>query len=174
MKTRFHIILLLFSVMALGLPAAFPQAPAKPQVPPIDGLGRLQIALQAAGAPSLAAAQQSGIRTLILEFRKARRNAVLNTALQGARKVYENAILNKDLSTAASQAQIIANAQAEGAVQRETDIAAFAIEVIKILETEPPQVDALINQIGKNGFVRLILSLAGVPGGPRPAGPAPF
>jgi hypothetical protein len=93
---------------------------------------------------------------------------------EGARTAYENAILNGDSATAASEAVALSNARAAGMAQREADAAALAIRIIEVLKVDSTtQVDALVTQLGKSGFVRLILSLAGGPGGFGPGGRGP-
>lgn len=175
MKSQLNIRLLLISVLAIGLIAS--AATVQAQTQRMAPLAPLKKALQAAGASELSSEQESDIRALILEFRNAHRRPGQDGDGQNARKAYEEAILNGDSAGAAAQAEIIAQAQFDNAVQHQTDAAAFAVDVIGILRADSGQADVLITQMGTRGFVRLILSLVGRPDGPgpmgRPGGPPP-
>jgi len=169
MRTRLHVSRLLIPALALGLMSGAAVSMAQPDMPPMDTLAPLKAALDDAGASALSSTQESSINALITEFRNAHQKPAQNTDIQHARMAYENAILNGDSATAETQAGIIGAAQAADMVQRETDTAAFAINVLAALKTGSGQIDALTGQLGKSGFVQLILSLAGGPG--RAGGP---
>lgn len=137
----------------------------QPTYPMLEHLNRV---LQDAGAPALTADQESSIITLIENFRSAHRPPADRTVIESARRAYENAILNGDSGAAAAQAAIIAKAEAAHMEQMQTDVAAFAIQVIGTLKSGG-QLDAVIAQIGRSGLVRLAVGLAAGPGGPRVA-----
>jgi hypothetical protein len=143
---------------------------AQTEMPPRDNLAGLKNALEIAGAPALSSTQESSLTALIAEFRSAHKPPQ-NTALQTARTAYENAILSGDSATAASQAVVIGNTQSVEMVQRESDAAVFAINVVNILKTQSGQLDALISKMGSSGAVRLLMNLVGGPGGPGRGGP---
>jgi len=175
MKNRFHAGRLLIPVLLAGLTGGAALALAQPDMPSTDILARLRNSLQAAGASALTSAQEASINTLIVEFMDARRDQPQTARSdESARTAYENAILNGDSATAASEAVALSNARATGMAQREADAAALAIRIIEVLKVDSTaQVDALVTQLGKSGFVRLILSLAGGPGGFGPGGRGP-
>jgi len=175
MKTSLRISRFLIPVLALGLMSGLPLCFAQPEMPPMDGLSFLKDALLAAGASALTSEQESSIKARITEFTESRQKPAQNTAVRDARAAYESAILNEDIAAATTQAQVIGNAQANEVVQREIDVAAFAIDVIGILKTGSGQVEALVSKTGANQFVRLILSTAGSPRGfgPPRGGPGP-
>jgi hypothetical protein len=171
MKTKLHISRILISLLALGLASGTAIALAQPDMPKMEPLVPLKDALTAAGAPELTSAQEDAIETLVTEFRGAHHGPFENEDIQNARAAYEEAILNGDSAAAASQAAILGKAQADSMVQRESDAADFAVNVIRILKEGPGQADALIAQMGSRNFVRMILSLAGGPRGPGGPGP---
>jgi hypothetical protein len=140
----------------------------------IDHLARLKGALQDAGAPELSSAQETTLNALITSFRTAHQ-PVADTAVETARNAYRDAILNGSSAAAVTQAQIIANAEATRTLQVQTDAAVFGINVLNVLKTNGSQVSALTGKFGTSGLVRLVLSLAGGPGGPgmRGGGPGP-
>lgn len=149
-------------------------AMAQPARPPMNPLASLKSALESSGAAALTSAQESSIQTLLTEFRNNHLREEPNASLQGARTAYEEAILGGDSGAAAAQAVVIAIAQSEQMVQRESDLADFAINMVAILKTGDGQLAALTTQLGTSGAVRLLTSLAGGPGrgfGPRPDGP---
>ena len=132
---------------------------------PRDPLAHLKNALQEAGAPALTSAQETALDALITAFRSAHQTPPTpGTAVQSARAAYDNAILNQDNAGAAAQAAIIANDQAANSLQRQTELANFGIEVIKVLKSSGDQVTPLVTRFGTGGAVRLVLSLAGGPG----------
>lgn len=157
-------------ILALTLAVGAATAMAQAGLPARDNLAGLKNALEGAGAAALTSAQESSINTLITEFRNAHKPTA-NSALQTARAAYENAILSGDSATAASQAAVIGNAQAAEMAQHESDVALFAIQVASILKTQGSQLDALISKLGSGKAVRLLLGLAGGPGGFGPGGP---
>ena len=160
---------LLIPLLALALVSGTAATMAQTEMPARDNLAGLKNALQNAGAAALTSTQESSINSLIADFRGAHKPSP-NTALQTARTAYENAILSGDQVTAAAQAQVIGNAQSAQMVQRETDAAVFAIGVVNILKTQSGQLEALIAKMGSGGAARLLLSLAGGPGGPAGSG----
>jgi hypothetical protein len=174
MKTKRNIKQLLISFLALGLICGAATVLAQRQKPRMNPLGPLNHALVAAGAPELSSAQQSDIEALILEFRNSHQRPSRDTDIQNARLAYENAILKGDIADAASQAALLANAQQNAMVQRDTDAAVFAINVIGILNTDSGQAEALIAQTGATAFVRMVLGLVDRPGGPGPRGGHPM
>ena len=170
MKKRLHIRYVWIPLLAMGLMSGVPFGLAQPEMPQMEPLAFLKDALQTAGASALTSVQESDIQALITEFRNSHQKPVQNIAVENARVAYENAILSGDNSAAASQAAVLGNAQASEMVQRETDAAVFAINVIAILKTGSGQVDALVAQMGTSGFIRLIQGLAGGPRGFGPSG----
>jgi hypothetical protein len=164
MKTCLLISRTLILALALGLIAGAVSAFAQSERPPMDNLAQLKNAIQTAGVSALTSTQESSIQALIIAFRDAHKPAAV-AAGQDARTAYENAILNGDNATAAAQAIILANAQTAAIAQREKDSAAFAISVISILKTNAGQVEKLVANMGASRFVRLVLGLAGGPGG---------
>ena len=166
MKTQMNIKPLLISVLALGVMCGASTALAQQEKPRMDPLARLERALTAAGAPELSSEQENEIRALITEFGNAHPRPVQNADIPDARKAYEEAILSGDSTGAAYQAESMAKERLDHMVQRQADVAVFAVNVIGILGVNPGQVDALTTQMGTRGFVRLILSLANRPGGP--------
>jgi hypothetical protein len=141
-----------------------------------DPLARLKYALQEAGATALTSNQETTLSALITAFHTAHETPPApSTALQDARAAYDTAILNQDGAGAAAQASIIASEQAANALQRQTDVANFGIEVVKVLKSSGDQVTPLVTRFGTSGAVRLVLSLAGGPGfgrgGPDHAAP---
>ena len=170
MKTRMNISLLLMPVLVVGLIVGATTALAQMQMPEMNPLAPLNHALHAAGASQLSSQQESEITALILEFRDAHQRPVQNADIPNARKAYEEAILAGDTDAAASQAESIAKAQFDDAVQRQKDAVVFAVKVIGILSADSGQADALITQMGTGGFVRLVLGLVDRPGGRGPMG----
>jgi hypothetical protein len=176
MAKSYKIRLLIFALaLTVGVFSAMAQSPKQPPMQPPDALAQFKEALQASGASALSSSQEAAIQTLIKEFRENHRNPP-DASLQSARAAYESAILSGDRAAIATQAQIIANAQAAGLLQREMDTAAFAVNVLTILKADSTQFNVLIAKLGESGIVRLVLNLAGGPGGgPRggPGGPMP-
>jgi hypothetical protein len=162
-------IMIIALALTIGALSAMAQSKQPPQRPP-DGLVQLKEALQSAGAAALTSTQESAIQALVKEFREAHRNPP-DASLESARKAYESAILSGDSASVATQAQIIANAQAANSVQREIDSAAFAINVLNILKADSTQYSALTAKLTDSGLLRLILNLAGGPGGGMRGGP---
>ncbi len=175
MKNRFHTGRLLIPVLLLGLTGGAALAFAQPEMPSTDILARLKNSLQAAGASALTSPQEASINTLIVEFMNSRQDQPQAAPDdESARTAYEDAILSGDSATATSEAETLANARAAGMAQREAEAAALAIKIIEVLKVDSTaQVDAIVTQLGKRGFVRLILSLAGGPGGFGPGGRGP-
>jgi hypothetical protein len=161
---------LLKPVLALALISGTVVVMAQTNAPARDDLAMLKVALQDAGAAPLTSAQEANINTLIADFRSAHRPSP-NAAIQSARSAYETAILGGDSATASAQAQAIGNGQAADMVQRESDVAEFAINVVNILKTQSGQLEALTAKLGASGTVRLLLNLAGGPGGGPGRGP---
>ena len=174
MRINYSITSLLTPVFILALAV---MATAQPGDPGLDVLFPLKATLLNAGASELTSDQESSILTLINEFRNTHQIPTEDMNIQSAREEYENAILNSDYDTAASQALILADAQAVAMALREKDAAVFAIETIAILKKNSGQYEALIDQVGQNGMVKMVLSLVGGPGngGPRhgPGEPPP-
>jgi hypothetical protein len=164
MKNHLLISRTIIPALALGLIACAVSAFAQSERPPMDNLAQLKNALQTAGVSALTSTQESSIQALITAFRDAHKPSPV-AAGQDARTAYENAILNGDNATAAAQAAILANAQTADIAQREKDAAVFAISAISILKTNAGQVEGLVASMGANRFVRLVLGLAGGPGG---------
>src|SRR6266508_3173711 len=130
-----------------------------------DPLAGLKRALQEAGAAALTSAQENNITALITAFRAAHEAPPTpGTEVQNARAAYDDAILNQDGAGAAAQAAVIANDQAANSLQRQTDLANFGIEVVKVLRSGGDQVTPLVTRFGSSGAVRLLLGLAGGPG----------
>jgi hypothetical protein len=176
MKMKPHLIRLLLPVLALGLVSGCAAALAQSDTQSFDPLTGLKNALQDAGAPALTSAQETSINALLTAFRSAHQKLSPSTAVQTAQAAYEDAILSGNSGAAASQATILGSAQASDMVQRQSDAAVLAIGIINILKTESGQLPALITKFGSSGVVRLVLRLAGGPGGfggPRPGGPPP-
>lgn len=173
MRSKLHIGRTLIPVLALGLLSGAAVVLAQQGMPGIAPLAPLKNALRIAGTPELTPEQEENIQALIKEFRDTHQRPIQNEDIQNARMAYEEAILKGDLAAAASQAEVLGRYQATEIVQRESDAAAFVINVIGILKADPGQADALISQMGTRGFVRMILSLAGGPGGPGPRGGRP-
>jgi hypothetical protein len=183
MKAKGYKNRLLIQILALALVAgaqsAMAQSQQRPPMQPPDALAQLKEALQASGASALSSAQESAIQALIKEFREAHKKAP-EASLQSERAAYDSAILSGDRAAIVTQAQIIANAQAAGLMQQEIDTAAFAINALNILKADATQYNALVAKLTENGLLRLVLNLAGGPGGgPRggpggPGGPGGF
>jgi hypothetical protein len=171
MQRKPQFIRWLIPVLVLGWTSGITLAPAQTDMPQVDALAGLKTAISNAGATALSSTEESSINALVTQFGSAHQPSP-NTALQSAQTAFENAILAGDSSTAASQASIIANTQAADMAQRETDAAALAISVITLLKTGG-QLDAMTAQLGANRVVRLVLNLAGWPGGGGPGGPPP-
>jgi hypothetical protein len=175
MQIKLNIRRFLIAALFLGFMSGMTALQAQSNMPARDPLAILKNALQDAGAPTLTSAQESSIKDLLSAFRSAQQPPPQNTAVQTARAAYETAILNGNSSAAASQASAIAKAQLTDMVQRESEAAVLAINVINVLKTGSGQAPALITKLGESGFVRLVLNLAGGRGGfgPRPGGPGP-
>jgi hypothetical protein len=171
MKTNLLMSRMLIPALALGLASGVPFVLAQPDMPMRAPLAHLKTALQNAGAQELTTEQENSIEALITEFRNSHQRAVQSEEVKNASAAYEDAILRGDSAAAASQAEILGRAQAAAMVQRESDAASFAINVINILRADPGQADALITQMGTRGFVRMILNLVGGPGRPGGLGP---
>jgi hypothetical protein len=171
MKRKLLLGLIGIALLALGFTSAIPIASAQRDMSRMNPLAPLKNALNTAGAPGLTAEQESRIQELLKEFRDAHRGPIQNEDIPNARTAYEDAILNGDSAAAAAQARVLGNAQAAEMVQRESDAADFAINVINILRADPGQADAVIAQIGERDFVRMILRLVGGPVGPGGPGP---
>ncbi len=158
-KSSLSATLLLLSMAAL---AGTGWAQARRTRDPLAGLKR---ALQEAGAAALTSAQENNITALITAFRAAHEAPPTpGTEVQNARAAYDDAILNQDGAGAAAQAAVIANDQAANSLQRQTDLANFGIEVVKVLRSGGDQVTPLVTRFGSSGAVRLLLGLAGGPG----------
>jgi hypothetical protein len=174
MAKSYKIRLLIFALaLTIGALSAMAQSPKPPPMQPPDALAQLKEALQASGASALSSTQEAAIQALIKEFREAHKNAP-DASLQSARAAYESAILSGDSAAILKQAQIIADAQTAGLVQREIDTAAFAINMLNILKADSTQFNVLIAKLGENGLVRLVLNLAGGQGGGLRGGPGGF
>jgi hypothetical protein len=171
MKRKLPVGRIGIALLVLGLASAVPIAAAQQDTSRMNPLAPLKNALNAAGAPGLTAEQESRIQELLKEFRDTHHGPIQNEDILNARTAYEDAILNGDSAAAAAQARILGSAQAAEMVQRESDAADFAINVINILRADPGQADMVIAQIGARDFVRMILRLAGGPGGPGGPGP---
>jgi hypothetical protein len=132
----------------------------------VNGLARLNHALQVAGAPVLSSTQETALKSLVDNFRAAHTTPAPNTNVQSARAALDAAILNQQFD--AASAQIIAGEAATSTAARLKERADFAISVIQALDKG--QVDALAKQFGADRTVQLIESLA-LPGpGARGAG----
>ena len=132
-----------------------------------DPLVGLKRALQEAGAAALTSPQETSLNALITAFRAAHQTHPAPGAdVQNARTAYDNAILSQDGASAANS------------LQRQTDLANFGIDVVKVLTSGGDQVAPLVTRFGSSGAVRLLLSLAGGPGfgrghfGPGPHDPS--
>ena len=140
-----------------------------------DPLVGLKRALQEAGAAALTSPQETSLNALITAFRAAHQTHPTPGAdVRNARTAYDNAILSQDGASAAAQAAIIASGQTANSLQRQTDLANFGIDVVKVLTSGGDQVAPLVTRFGSSGAVRLLLSLAGGPGfGRGHFGPGP-
>jgi hypothetical protein len=175
MKISAHISRLLVPALVMGLMSGAALAPAQPERLSIDELAPLKDAIQLAGVTALTSAQESNIRALIATFKNTHKPSFI-AAAQEARTTYENAILYGDNVTAESQAEIIGKAQAAEMIQREKDVAIFAINVISILRSNPGQVEGLVLRFGGSRIVRLAISFVEKPdsSSPDPSGFAPI
>jgi hypothetical protein len=163
MKTKRNTKQWLISLLVLGLICTATTVLAQQNKPRMNPLAPLQRALSAAGAAELSPEQETEIQSLMLQFRENHQRQFEATDLQSAHKAYEEAILNGDSGAAASQAALMANARIEEMVQRQIEVADFAINAIAILDPESGRADALIDQMGTRGFVRLITGLVNRP-----------
>jgi hypothetical protein len=157
MKTSIPISRLLVPALVIGLMSGTAFASAQPERLSMDELAPLKDAIQLAGVTSLTSAQESNIRALIATFKNTHKPSFI-AAAQEARTTYENAILYGDNATAESQAEIIGKAQAAEMIQREKDVAIFAINVISILRNNPGQVEGLVLRFGGSRIVRLAIN----------------
>jgi hypothetical protein len=171
MKTKLPVYGLLVVTLAWVLTGRASLGISQMEPKPPYPMAQLKNALETAGAPALTSSQETAIQALLTDFRKAHR-APRKSATQTARAAYETAILNGDLSAAAAQAETIGVAEAADIVQRETDAAALAINLLSILKADAEQYNALIAKMGSSGVVRLALGIAGGPRG-GPGGPGP-
>lgn len=129
-------------MMTVGVIAGMAQTdPTMPPGPPPqrDALAQLKGALQTAGAPALTTEQESSIMNLIRQFREAHRPP-------------------QEPPQVAPQPDV----QADEIAKREAEIAAFASNALKMLNSD--QVAALNANLGEGGLEKLIRSLAGGPG----------
>lgn len=169
MKTRALVTYLSVPFFILGLAAL---SSAQPGGGRMEGLEVLASSLNNAGAPELTPVQESSLLKLISKFRNAYSSPAGSVDIRSVREEYENAILDSDPETAVAQAAILANAQAAEMDQREGSVAVFAIAAINILKDNPEQYRSLIGHTGRNGLVKLVIELFGVPyGGPDHAPP---
>jgi hypothetical protein len=158
MKTYMHIIRLLIAALVMGLMSSVAFALAPPERPPVDELAPLKDAIQLAGVEPLSSFQEISIQALIDAFKNTH-DPSSSAIVQEARAIYENAILFGDAATAESQAEILWKDREAELIQREKDDAAFAIDVIAILRTNPGQIEGLTLRIGISRLVRLAISL---------------
>jgi hypothetical protein len=133
------------------------------QMQPQDLLMPLKNALENAGAVALSSDQETKIGTLITNFHAANPPVTANADAQAARLKYDDAILAGQTAVASAQIPILVANQTSQASARMLANAAFAIAVVQSLT--PDQVSALAKRMGSGGFVRLVESLAGGPGG---------
>jgi hypothetical protein len=164
-----------FSVFVL-LSGIAPSLLAQPPSPGGGGFGgfgpgdgsriiqKLNRALGNAGTAELSDAQEADIETLIQEHRENRPGrdpGNLNTSLF---KEYGEAILNGDAETAKGIAVSIAELMVARTAERMQVQADFQVALLDILEG--PQLEALLQQYGDQGVLRLL----GRPGRMGPAG----
>jgi hypothetical protein len=123
----------------------------------------LNQALTKAGATALGSDQEAALQTAITSFRNANQPAAPTAAEQAARDSYSNAILAGNTDAAKAAADQLASVMAPRQQTRLEAEAAFAIQVLGILNSD--QVAALQNSLGKQGLLRLVTALAGPGGG---------
>jgi predicted negative regulator of RcsB-dependent stress response len=126
-------------------------------------LHALSQALTKASATALDSTQESALQSAAADFRNAFQ-AAPNAAETSARDSYATAILAGDKVSAQTAADQLAAAMLQREQKRLEAEATFAIQVCSILHSD--QIAALQGSVGKEGFLRLVTSLAG-PAGPR-------
>jgi len=159
-------MVLLFGVLALCVIAVSPgltlaavnqNAAAMGDRSP-DPLQRLSRALSDVGGTALTTAQQTALQTLISDFQNA-----VQPSPSAARLSYDNYILLGDEAKAVALLPTLEAEQAAEQQQRRQSEVTFAVFAVKLLLAD--QVAVLQKQLGIDGLVRLIESLAGGPGG---------
>jgi len=157
------------SICLCVLLAAFGAIQGFAQQETMNPLARLKIALARAGATALAPAEETSLTALITAFRADHGPPAPSSAAQSAQTALETAILAGDTATASSEAQILAQARSRDMAQREADAAVLAINAFAVIRGDSSRLTAPETCLGTSGLVRLLLGLAGGPGGPPPA-----
>ncbi len=125
-------------LLSLATMAGTSRAQTQTTRDPLVGLKR---ALQEAGAAALTSPQETSLNALITAFRAAHQTHPTPGAdVQNARTAYDNAILSQDGASAAAPAAIIASGETANSLQRQTDLANFGIDVVKVLTSGGDQV----------------------------------
>lgn len=128
-----------------------------------DPLRGLRRAITEAGAPALAADQETQLTALITAYKEALPEDSDGT-LEAAREAFDAAILAGNLTGAQAQAAIIASRSAELANARLRAEAGFSISALAVLQTGG-QLTPLIEKFSGDRVLNLIGSLVGRPGG---------
>lgn len=124
-----------------------------------DPFGFLSRALTEAGAPALTTAEEAQLTTLITSYQAAL-PTLPDTTLEAARTAYRDAILAGDLTTAETQATIIANRTAALTSQTLAAQATFEIGVLAVLNSNG-QLSALNTRFGTDRTLEIVDSLVG-------------
>jgi hypothetical protein len=134
-----------------------------------DPLAGLKRAITRANAPALTTQQETALTTLITNYRDSLPDEP-DAQLEAAREAYDAAILARNATAAATQAQAIATRSAALTLAKLQGEATFEIAVLNNLNSGG-QLAPLTTELGNDGVLRLVNSLAGGRGFGGPGGP---